>query len=66
MALIRHRELDAQKPLPGRRPVLHDMIGRKLRLHYEEAQRHPLPERLKVLLDILDTLNEDPASSRRR
>lgn len=44
---------------------MHDMIGRKLRLHYEEAQRHPLPMRLSALLDLLDQLAEEPAGSRR-
>lgn len=66
MALIRRRELESQTPHSARRSALHDMIGRRLRLHYEEAQRHPLPERLRSLLDILDQLAEDPASSRRR
>jgi hypothetical protein len=66
MGHVRPEKLDAASPLPGRRPILHDMIGRKLRLHYEEAQRHPLPARLTALLDILDQMAEDPASSRRR
>lgn len=66
MATIRRKELDAADPLSGRRPILHDMIGRKLRLHYEDEQRHPLPARLRALLDILDQQAENPAPSRRR
>ncbi len=66
MAIIRRTALDAPKPIPARPSVLHDMIGRKIRLHYEEAQQHPLPARLTVLLDILDQLAENPASPRRR
>lgn len=65
MAFIRRKELDFPMRLPKRRPAMHDMIGRKLRVHYEEAQRHPLPARLSALLDLLDQLAEDPAPSRR-
>lgn len=65
MAFIRRKELDVPQPLPKRRPAMHDMIGRKLRLHYEEAQRHPLPMRLSALLDLLDQLAEESAPSRR-
>lgn len=65
MAFVRRKELDVPKPLPARRPSLHDMIGRRLRLHYEEAQRHPLPARLTALLDLLDQLDEDWRPSRR-
>lgn len=66
MALIRQHQLDGPKPPDQRRLAIHDMIGRKLRLHYEEAQRHPLPARLAVLLDILDQVAEPRVPSRRR
>lgn len=42
-----------------------DMIGHKLRLHYEETERCPLPMRLSALLALLDRLAEDTAPSRR-
>lgn len=65
MGFVRRKRLDVAKPLPGRRPILHDMIGRRLRLHYEEAQRHPLPARLTALLDLLDQRDEDWRPARR-
>jgi hypothetical protein len=66
MALIRRHQLDGPKPPQRRRPAMHDMIGRRLRLYYEEAQRHPLPVRLAVLLDILDQVSEPQSPARRR
>jgi len=42
------------------------MIGRRLKLHYEELQAQPLPEHLAELLDALDRSPEDPAPPRRR
>lgn len=65
MASARREDLGFQKPSPKRRSALQDMIGRKLRHHYEEAQQHPLPSRLTVLLELLDELPEDAAPSRR-
>jgi hypothetical protein len=40
------------------------MIGRRLKLHYEELQQQPLPERLADLLEELDRVAEDPARTR--
>ena len=62
MPIVRRKPLAAPTALTTRRPALHDMIGRRLRLHYAETQRHPLPARLKALLE---QLAEDPAPSRR-
>lgn len=62
---VRRKELEFKNPVPKRRPALHDMIGRKLRHHYEESQQHPLPARLAVLLDLLDQPAEDAAAYRR-
>ena len=53
------------RPPPGQRPAVNDMIGRKLRLHYEELQQQPLPDRLADLLDQLDGLPEEPPAPRR-
>lgn len=53
------------QPQPRLRPAVNDMIGRRLRLHYEELQQQPLPERLADLLDRLDALPEEPAAPRR-
>lgn len=65
MASARREDLGIQKPFPKRRSALHDMIGRKLRHHYEDAQQHPLPSRLVVLLELLDELPEGAPASRR-
>ena len=43
-----------RQPLPKLRPAVHEMIGRRLRLHYEELQQQPLPDRLSELLQQLD------------
>ena len=54
-----------QKQLrPKLRPALHEMIGRRLRLHYEELQQKPLPDRLSELLKELDDADPDPAPPR--
>lgn len=42
------------QPVPGLRPAVHEVIGRRLKLHYEELQLQPLPQRLAALLDELD------------
>lgn len=55
-----------RQPLPRLRPDVHDLIGRRLKLHYEELQAQPLPEHLSDLLDALDRCAEDPAAPRRR
>jgi hypothetical protein len=41
------------------------MIGRRLRLHYDELQQQPLPARLAELLSKLDESSEEPAAPRR-
>ena len=53
-----------RQPLPGLRPGVHDVIGRRLKLHYEELQPQPLPGRLAELLDELDREPPDPAPKR--
>ena len=54
-----------QKQLRSKlRPALHEMIGRRLRLHYEELQQKPLPDRLSELLKELDDADPDPAPPR--
>ncbi len=53
-----------RQPLPGLRPSVHDVIGRRLKLHYEELQLQPLPERLADLLEELDRAPDDPATPR--
>ncbi len=55
-----------RQPLPRLRPDVHEMIGRRLKLHYEELQAQPLPKHLAELLDALDRSPEDPAPPRRR
>lgn len=42
-------------------PAAHEAIGRRLKLHYEQLYRQPLPERLAELLDELDRPAEQPA-----
>jgi hypothetical protein len=65
MAPFRREGQGCQKqPLPKLRPAAHEMIGRRLKLHYEELQQQPLPDRLAELLDKLDRSAEDPATSR--
>jgi hypothetical protein len=50
-----------RQPLPKLRPAVHEMIGRRLRLHYEELQQQPLPDRLSELLEQLDDAADVPA-----
>jgi hypothetical protein len=65
MAPFRREGQGFQKqPLPKLRPATHEMIGRRLRLHYEELQQQPLPDRLSALLEKLDRRQEEPASPR--
>jgi CRP-like cAMP-binding protein len=54
-----------KQPLPKLRPAIHEMIGRRLRLHYEELQQQPLPGRLAQLLAELEKRSEEPAEPRR-
>jgi len=54
-----------KQPLPQLRPAVHEMIGRRLRLHYGELQEQPLPGRLVELLRELDEPREEPAAPRR-
>lgn len=48
-----------KQPLPRLRPAVHEMIGRRLRLHYEELQQQPLPGRLAELLKELEAQSAD-------
>jgi hypothetical protein len=52
------------QPLPGLRPTVHDVIGRRLKLHYEELQLQPLPDRLADLLVELDRELPEPPPKR--
>jgi hypothetical protein len=54
-----------RQPLPGLRPGVHEVIGRRLKLHYEELQAQPLPERLSDLLEQLDHADDDELPPRR-
>lgn len=36
-------------------PPVNDMIGRRLRRHYEELEDQPLPDRFSALLEALDS-----------
>ena len=53
-----------KQPLPRLRPAVHEMIGRRLRLHYEELQQQPLPDRLAELLRELERSEQEPAAHR--
>ena len=55
-----------RQPVPGLRPDIHEMIGRRLKLHYEELQAQPLPDRLAELLERLENSHDDPVPPRRR
>lgn len=64
MAVSRREGQGVHKPPAGRlRPAVHEMIGRSLRLHYEDLQQQPLPGRLARLLEALEAA--DPAEPRR-
>lgn len=66
MAPFRREGQGFQKqPLPKLRPAVHEMIGRRLRLHYEELQQQPLPDRLSELLKELDGPESEPGPPRR-
>ena len=53
------------QPVARLRPAVHEMIGRRLRLHYEELQQQPLPDRLADLLEELDRMEDAPPPQRR-
>lgn len=66
MAPFRREGQGFQKqPLPKLRPAVHEMIGPRLRLHYEELQQQPLPDRLSELLKELDSPQPKSAPPRR-
>jgi len=48
------------------RPALTEMIARRLKLHYEEAQAQPLPRRLDDLLKQLDRPSDAETAPARR
>jgi hypothetical protein len=52
-------------PLPGLRLGMHEAIGRQLKLHYEELQAQPLPDRLSDLLEQLDRADDGKPPPRR-
>ena len=54
-----------QQPPEKLHPFDHEMIGRRLRLHYENLEQQNLPDRLASLLEQLDELSEEPAPPRR-
>ncbi len=54
-----------KQPVARLRPAVHEMIGRRLRLHYEDLEQQPLPGRLTSLLEELDRQAEDPFPPRR-
>ena len=54
-----------KQPLPKLRPAVNDMIGRRLRLHYDELQQQPLPGRLAQLLKELEEASEGSGKPRR-
>lgn len=54
-----------RQPLPKLRPAVHEMIGRRLRLHYEELQQQSLPARLAELLKELERAEQEPGPQRR-
>jgi len=56
---------DQRQPLPALRPGVHEVIGRRLKLHYEELQAQPLPERLSDLLKQLDQADDGHPARRR-
>ena len=49
----------------GVRPGVNEMIGRRLRLHYEDLQQQPLPDRLANLLEALEQIEDIPVPPRR-
>lgn len=53
-----------RQPLPGLRPGTHEVIGRRLKLLYEELQLQPLPDRLSALLEELDNASGAPTTPR--
>lgn len=63
--LRRDRQGFHGQQLPRLRAAVNDMIGRRLRLHYEELQQQPLPDRLADLLEQLDALPGEPPAPRR-
>lgn len=66
MAPIRRQGQGFQRqPLPRLRPAVHEMIGRRLRLHYEDLLQQPLPARLADLLETLESADVEPARPRR-
>lgn len=54
-----------RQPTPRLKPAVHEMIGRRLKLHYEELQHQPLPDRLAELMRALERTEEEPAPPRR-
>ena len=66
MCPARRAEQGLRHQPPRLRPGANELIGRKLRLYYEELQQQPLPERVADLLDELDRSAGDPDKRRRR
>jgi len=55
-----------KQPLPSLRPAVHETIGRRLRLQYEDPNRQPMPGRLADLLAELERAAEERAASPRQ
>ena len=53
-----------RQPFNRPRPAVHEMIGHRLRLHYEELHEQPLPSRLADLMQTLDEGGEEPGEPR--
>jgi hypothetical protein len=53
-------ENSVSKNMIGRKPkadtaAMHDLLGEKLRAHYDAVAREPVPDRFEKLLEELDT-----------
>lgn len=46
-------------------PLLDDMIGRRLRRHYEELEEQAVPDRFQALLEALDRTAPNGGKERR-
>lgn len=53
-----------RQPINRLRPAVHEMIGHRLRVHYEDLHQQPLPSRLADLMRILDDGPKEPAEPR--
>ena len=42
------------------RPTVHEVIGRRLKLHYGDIEQQPMPSRIADLLAELDAQDDEP------